>query len=224
MLAGRHPGQVMGASLLRAAAFHVVRWLRSKSEAVRIDCRGRRRPQIMVEAEQPATFRAYRQADYEQVAALWVRINRELAPADMREQFEQYIATALLGELRQLEDIFSEAKRNAFWIVEINGGVIGTFGIESRSQDTTELRRMYLDRRHRGRGIAQRMLQFAEARARDFGFSMLILSTAEIQRAAISFYRKSGYRLVKTELADAMSTKTVGGGLKRFHFEKPLGG
>ncbi len=178
----------------------------------------------MVEAEQPATFRAYRQADYEQVAALWVRINRELAPADMREQFEQYIATALLGELRQLEDIFSEAKRNAFWIVEIDGGVIGTFGIESRSQDTTELRRMYLDRRHRGRGIAQRMLQFAEARARDFGFSMLILSTAEVQRAAINFYRKSGYRLVKTELADAMSTKTVGGGLKRFHFEKPLGG
>jgi putative acetyltransferase len=83
---------------------------------------------------------------------------------------------------------------------------------------------MYLDRRHRGRGIAQRMLQFAEVRARDLGFSMLILSTAEIQRAAITFYHKSGYRLVKTEVADTMSTKTVGGGLTRFHFEKPLGG
>ena len=176
----------------------------------------------MAETEQSECFRAYRQADYEQVSALWARINRELAPANMREQFEQYIATALSGELRQLLDIFSETKRNAFWTVAVGEEIIGTFGIERRSQDTTELRRMYLDRRYRGRGIAQRMLQCAESRARELGFSNVILSTAEIQGAAIKFYANSGYRLVKTEVADTMSTRTVGGGLRRFHFEKPL--
>jgi GNAT superfamily N-acetyltransferase len=150
----------------------------------------------MVEAQRPFTIREYRNTDYEGVVALFVRINRELAPANMRELFEQYIATAISGELRELQNIFSEAKRNAFWVVEIDG-------------------------LHRGRGIAQRMLQCAEARARDLGFSKLILSTAEVQEAAIAFYRKSGYRLVRTEVADAMSTKTVGGGLTRFHFEKP---
>ena len=81
---------------------------------------------------------------------------------------------------------------------------------------------MYLDRRHRGRGIAQRMLQLAETRARELGFAKLILSTAEMQKAAIAFYRKSGYRLVRSERADTMSTKTVGGELTRFHFEKEL--
>jgi ribosomal protein S18 acetylase RimI-like enzyme len=69
------------------------------------------------------------------------------------------------------------------------------FGIESRSDDSTELRRMYLDRRHRGRGIAQRMLQRAETRAHELGFAKLILSTADVQKAAIAFYRKSGYAL-----------------------------
>jgi N-acetylglutamate synthase-like GNAT family acetyltransferase len=170
----------------------------------------------------PVTIRAYENSDYEAVVALFTRINRELAPPDMRERFEEYIATSINGELSHLRDVFSESKRNAFWVVEMDAQVIGMFGIESRSEDSTELRRMYLDRAYRGRGIAQRMLQCAEARARVLGFSKLILSTAEIQEAALAFYRKSGYQLVRTELADTMSTKTVGGGITRFHLEKTL--
>lgn len=81
---------------------------------------------------------------------------------------------------------------------------------------------MYLDHGYRSRGIAGRMLECAEARARQLGFSTMILSTAEIQKAAIAFYRKNGFRVVDTEVADAMSTKTVGGGLSRSHFEKLL--
>jgi GNAT superfamily N-acetyltransferase len=172
--------------------------------------------------ESAVTIRAYACADHEAVVALFTRINRELAPPDMRERFEDYIATSINGELSHLREIFSEARRNAFWVVAVDEQIVGMFGIESRSADSTELRRMYLDRAHRGRGIAQRMLQSAEARARDLGFSKMILSTAEIQEAALAFYRKSGYQLVQTELADTMSTKTVGGGIKRFYFEKAL--
>ena len=176
----------------------------------------------MAVPDSPLTIRAYENSNYEAVVALFTRINRELAPADMRERFEEYISTSIKGELSHLRDIFSEAKRNAFWVVAIDGQIVGMFGIASRSEDSTELRRMYLDRAYRGRGIAQRMLQCAESRARELGFSKLILSTAEVQEAAIAFYRKSGYQVVKTELADTMSTKTVGGGLTRFHFEKTL--
>lgn len=176
----------------------------------------------MVESEGPVIFRAYQSVDFDSVAALWTRINRELAPPDMRALFERYIEIAISGELRQLQDVFSGAKRNAFWVVEDDKEIVGTFGIESRSKDSTELRRMYLDQSHRSRGIAQRMLQCAEARAREFGFSKMILSTAEVQKAAIAFYGKNGYQLVSTEVAGTMSTKTVGAGLTRFHFEKLL--
>jgi GNAT superfamily N-acetyltransferase len=176
----------------------------------------------MAVPEEPVTIRAYREADYHQVAALWARINRELAPPDMQEQFEQYISTMINGELRLLHDVFSDAKRNAFWVVEVDKLIIGTVGIESRSEDTTELRRMYLDRGHRSRGIAQRMMQCAEARARELGFLKMILSTAEIQRAAIAFYSKNKFQFIRTEVADTMSTKTVGGGLVRLHFDKRL--
>jgi putative acetyltransferase len=167
-------------------------------------------------------IRAYDAADYDQVVALFIRTNRELAPDHMRDQFEQYIATVIDGELKQLPIIFSAERRNAFWVVETDGRIVGMFGIEACNTDRTELRRMYLDKPYRGRGIAQRMLACAEARARELDFAMITLSTAEVQNAAIAFYRKSGYRLVRSEPAYTMSTKTVGGGLSRFHFEKEL--
>ena len=171
---------------------------------------------------EPIRIRAYAEADFSSVAALWTRVNRELAPPDMRESFEQYIATAIDGELKHLQDVFSEARRNAFWVVETGRQIVGTFGIESRSQDSTELRRMYLDLLARGQGIAQLMLQCAESRARQFGFSRIVLSTAEIQKAAISFYKKNGFQFVRSETATVMTTATVGGGLTRLHFEKRI--
>ena len=161
-------------------------------------------------------IRAYDAADYDQVVALFIRTNRELAPDHMRDQFERYTATVIDGELKQLPDIFSAERRNAFWVVEADGRIVGMFGIEACDADRTELRRMYLDKPYRGRGIAQRMLACAEARARELDFATIVLSTAEVQNAAIAFYRKSGYRLVRTKLAYTMSTKTVGGGLTRF--------
>jgi putative acetyltransferase len=173
-------------------------------------------------ADTAAVIRAYEDADHEGVVDLFVRINRELAPPGMRERFEEYIQTSLKGEMSRLRDVFSEANRNAFWVVNTGDEIIGMFGIECRSDKSTELRRMYLDGRHRGRGLAQRMLVCAETRARELGFAKLILSTAEVQKAAIAFYHNSGYNLVRTERADTMSIKTVGGGLTRYHFEKVL--
>jgi GNAT superfamily N-acetyltransferase len=180
------------------------------------------RKEALVDAALPATFRRYQATDYDALASLWTRINRELAPAGMEQLFEQYIATTINGELKQLAEVFSEARRNAFWVVESSDSIVGSFGIESHGAATTELRRMYLDKAFRGRGIAQRMLDHAQAEARALGFQTMILSTAEIQRSAVSFYRKSGFQHVRTETAETMTPKQAGGGLTRFHFEKRL--
>ncbi len=67
---------------------------------------------------QSVNFRPYAAPDFEAVADLWTRVNRELAPVGMEALFEQYIATTIEGELSRLLDIFSQAKRNAFWVVE----------------------------------------------------------------------------------------------------------
>ena len=175
--------------------------------------------------EHDVDFRPYVASDFEAVADLWARVNRELAPAGMEILFEQYIATTIEGELSRLFDIFSRAKRNAFWVVELGGEsrqIVGTFGMECRDSDTTELRRMYLDAGWRGHGLAARMLRTAEAMALELAFSRMIVSTADVQRAAFRFYIKSGFKRVRSEIAEAMTVKQAGGGLLRHYFEKAL--
>jgi GNAT superfamily N-acetyltransferase len=175
--------------------------------------------------EPKVAFRPYAAPDFEAVAALWSRVNRELAPAGMEALFEQYIATAIGGELSYLLDVFSRARRNAFWVAALANDsrqIVATFGIEAHSDDTTELRRMYIDEDWRGRGLAQRMLRTAEAAARELGFSRMIVSTADIQSAAFRFYTKSGFKRIRSEIAEDMTTKQAGGGLLRHHFEKAL--
>ena len=170
-------------------------------------------------------LRPYMVTDFEAVADLWTRVNRELAPVGMEALFERYIATTIEGELSRLLDIFSQVRRSAFWVVELADGsqrIVGTFGIECHNSDTTELRRMYLDASSRGSGLAARMLRIAEAMARELGFSRMIVSTADIQRAAFRFYTKSGFQRVRSEIAEAMSVKQAGGGLLRHYFEKAL--
>jgi hypothetical protein len=49
----------------------------------------------MIGLAQTATFRRYRTANYDSVAALWTRINRELAPAGIEELFDRYIAMTM---------------------------------------------------------------------------------------------------------------------------------
>jgi hypothetical protein len=95
-----------------------------------------------VTSEKSAIIRAYEDTDYTQIVALFISINRELAPLEMREPFEQYIQTSINEEISRLRDIFSEARRNAFWVVETGDEIIGMFGIESHSHESTELRRM----------------------------------------------------------------------------------
>jgi hypothetical protein len=48
------------------------------------------------------------------------------------------------------------------------------------------------------------------------------LSTSELQREALSLYRNAGYGLVREEVAVAASNKTIGGGIRRYHFSKIL--
>jgi GNAT superfamily N-acetyltransferase len=150
----------------------------------------------------------------------------ELAPAHLREVFEAYIARGLADEVDRIEAYYAE-RNGAFWVAADgeNGTVLGMFGLEAVAgrADAVELRRMYVAADARRRGVARAMLAYAEAEARARGFAVMTLSTSEVQPAALALYRGTGYAVVREESGDAMTNKTVGAGLRRFYFEKPLG-
>lgn len=170
------------------------------------------------------TIRPYAAEDHAAVRALFADVNRELAPAHLREVFEAYIARGLADEVDRIEAYYAE-RNGAFWVaVDANGRLLGMFGLEQVGgrPDAVELRRMYVAPAARRRGVARAMLAYAESEARARGFAVMTLSTSEVQPAALSLYRGTGYRLVREEAGEAMTNKTVGAGLRRFYFEKGL--
>ena len=165
-------------------------------------------------------IRRYREDDGAAVRDLFIRINRELARPELREAFETYMAVSLRDEIDRLADYYGE-RQGAFFVVHDRDKLAGVFGLERLGAASAELRRMYVDARHRRRGLARMMLEYAEQACRDAGTQVLTLSTSELQQAALALYRASGYRLLSEETGAAQSNKTVGN-IRRYHFEKAL--
>jgi putative acetyltransferase len=155
------------------------------------------------------------------VRDLFVRVNRLLAPPGMRDAFEACIERSLREEMGRIDAYYRE-RQGGFWIARRGGAVAGMFGLERSAADAMELRRMYVDPASRRLGIARAMLRHAEAECRLIGAKRLELSTSELQPEALALYRGAGYALVREAVADQASNKTIGGGIRRYYFEKAI--
>ena len=167
------------------------------------------------------SIRPFRDADAAAVRDLFIAVNRSLAPPDMRDVFEASIARSLTEEIDRIREYYA-ARDGGFWVALRAARLVGNFGLERSGPETMELRRMYVAPAARRSGIARMMLHFAEVETRTFGARRLELSTSELQPAAIQLYRHAGYRLVREAIAAEASNKTVGGGIRRYYFDKDV--
>jgi putative acetyltransferase len=166
-------------------------------------------------------IRRYADTDHAATRDLFIAVNRELAPADMRQAFERYIERSLAEEIDRLAEYYAR-KQGAFFVAYNDQTLAGMFGLEGLGTQAAELRRMYVAASFRKRGLARMMLDHAEHVCREARTPTLTLSTSELQQAALAFYRNAGYALVREETAAAQTNKTVGGDIRRYHFEKDL--
>ena len=167
-------------------------------------------------------IRRFERRDLDGVRDLFVRVNLELAPPPLRDAFVAYIALALREEIERIDEYYDSRHGSSFWVATDAGRLAGMFGLERLDDEAVELRRMYVEPAMRRSGIARLMLERAEELARTHGFAKMILSTSELQSAAIGLYRTAGYRLVREQVATNATNKTVGSGVRRFYFEKLL--
>lgn len=170
---------------------------------------------------QDLKIREFSENDIQPVRELFIRTNRALTPPHLKDRFEAYIKSSLKEEIDRISEYYSE-KDGSFWVSTFDDEIVGMFALEAREEDSMELRRMYVDRKWRKQGIAQVMLEFAEDICRKNGCVRLELSTSELQKEALSFYRQAGYQLLREYIADHPSHKTIGGGIRRYDFEKKL--
>ena len=74
-----------------------------------------------------------------------------------------------------------------------DGSIIGAYGLCPVDEHTCELRKMYLQKAHRGKGLGKFLLDDALSKARQLGFERMVLETAAALKEAISLYKSCGF-------------------------------
>jgi len=85
------------------------------------------------------------------------------------------------------------APHGAFVVLRVDGEVVGCGALTKVDGDTGEIKRMWVDRGQRGRGIGLRLVGELEAIARDLGRRRIVLDTNGTLTEAIAMYGRAGY-------------------------------
>jgi putative acetyltransferase len=102
------------------------------------------------------------------------------------------------GKDKDLNDIeknyFSSGGFFGVIVNNTNNQVVGTFGLFAIDKDICELRKMYLLKNERGKGIGRFMMTYAIKIAEEKKFKKITLETISPLKEAISLYRKFGFK------------------------------
>lgn len=99
------------------------------------------------------------------------------------------------SDLDHPEDFY---KDGFFAVIKNNRNeIVGTFGLLEYQKGIVEIRKMYLLKEYRGKGIGKFMMNFLMRKAKDMGYEKVMLETATALKEAIIMYEKYGFELSK---------------------------
>lgn len=73
---------------------------------------------------------------------------------------------------------------------------VGSAGFKKYDDECAEVKRVFIKREYRGKGISKKLMELLEERAKNKGYKYLILESGEPLMAAMSLYRKIGYKVI----------------------------
>lgn len=90
---------------------------------------------------------------------------------------------------------------NFWYATDEKGQLIGCIGLKKLGKDSAELKKFFVVREFRGKGIAQRLLETLFKAAQKHSFKALYLGSLDQAKGAHSFYEKNGFqRVAKKDL------------------------
>ena len=99
------------------------------------------------------------------------------------------------GTDHDISDIYQHYFRRGGWfsVIEKDGKIIGSYGIYPVNDVICELRKMYLLKEFQGQGLGRKMMEEALSRARELGYTEMILESNTVLKRALALYRKYGF-------------------------------
>jgi GNAT superfamily N-acetyltransferase len=115
------------------------------------------------------------------------------------------LVSKLEQELRDrygaIQDLYEPYNRvadiNTVVLVYNNTDVIGCGCFKHHDENTIEIKRMFVEQNHRGKGISKIVLNTLEVWARELGYTRCILETGAKQPESIGLYTSLGYHQIE---------------------------
>jgi putative acetyltransferase len=97
------------------------------------------------------------------------------------------------ADLEDIEQSYFARGGVFFVLADRDGSIIGAYGLYPIENQVCELRKMYLHKSRRGRGLGKFLLDSALAQAGELGFRRVTLETASVLKEAIALYESYGF-------------------------------
>ena len=113
---------------------------------------------------------------------------------DLIEALDAYQASLYPPESNHLEPVEKLISPAYFFIAaRQNQELLGIASFRRTTDSYVEIKRLYLPHQHRGMGLAIKLMDALEEKARQEGYSEARLETGIHQNEALSLYQKLGY-------------------------------
>lgn len=151
-------------------------------------------------------IRSFQAQDAETVRSLFAQGLMEFAQGFERE-VGGYVQESLKDDLSDITASYMDDPANHFWVADDDGVVKGMVGVQRRSDEEAELRRMSVASTARRQGVGLMLLETVEAFCRDRGHQRIQLTTVSLLEPAIAMYRRFGFQLTGEENYGSVSAQ-----------------
>ncbi len=86
------------------------------------------------------------------------------------------------------------APRGAIFLALEDNTVVGCVGVRPKKGNQAELKRLYVRAENQGKGIGKHLLNAAMSKAKQTGYSAIVLDTLPMMKKARSLYQDYGFR------------------------------